>query len=103
MEADSKRRIGTHFISVRQTVQSAMAQVRKVREEQPDKAPSGQQQGRYPPRAVPPHDLCGRWAHGHPVLLLGAQRGRQELRRLFAQEECEAGVVRPDRIWAVDQ
>lgn len=38
MEADSKRRTGTHFISVRQTVQSAMAQVRKVREEQPGRS-----------------------------------------------------------------
>ena len=34
MEADNKTRIGAHFVSVRQTVQSAMAQVRKVREEQ---------------------------------------------------------------------
>lgn len=38
MEADSKKRIGTHFISVRQTVQSAMAQVRKARAEQPGRS-----------------------------------------------------------------
>ena len=38
MEADNKARTGTHFVSVRQTVQSAMAQVRKVREEQPERS-----------------------------------------------------------------
>lgn len=37
MEADNKTRTGTHFVSVRQTVQSAMAQVRKVREQQPQR------------------------------------------------------------------
>ena len=35
MDADKKRHTGAHFVSVRETVQSAMAQVRKVRQQQP--------------------------------------------------------------------
>ena len=35
MDAEKKSHTGAHFVSVSETVQSAMAQVRKVRTEQP--------------------------------------------------------------------